>query len=110
MRNEATITAVEAIELAGTSISELGVASHKQGYTHLVVSDNMDDALVVVTHDGYYRAYGWTSVYKTGGGGPCNCDACQAGDDPEDWAGDSEHCEGIEDEIQRGIDNCIATS
>jgi hypothetical protein len=34
-----------------------------------------------------------TSIYRTGTGScKCNCDACAAGDNPSDWAGD---CDGI---------------
>lgn len=35
------------------------------------------------------------SLYVTGtGAAACNCEACQAGDDPEEWAGS---CDGIDD-------------
>ena len=106
-----TATATEIIEMAGTSLRELAVAGHEQGYTHLIVHTDdtgaIDDAIVTETADGYYRSADgeWESVYKAGCGScPCNCEACQNGDDPADWAGDGDACDFIRDEIERGLD------
>ena len=104
-------TATEIIEMAGTSLRELAVAGHEQGYTHLIVhtggDGKIDNAATIETSDGYYRSAGgdWESVYKAGCGScPCNCEACQNGDDPADWAGDGDACDFIQDEIERGLD------
>lgn len=102
-------TAADIMDMADTSIGELGVAGHQPGYTQLlvqVIDGEIVDAMVLVTIDAYYRSVDgtWYCVYTAGTGScPCNCDACQHGDDPADWAGDGEHCEGIEDDIDRGI-------
>jgi hypothetical protein len=103
----------EVLDIAGLSISGLSIAGHTQGYIHLVVSIDgngiIADALSAETVDGYYRNDDWTEIYKTGLSAPCNCEACAAGDDPDDWAGEAEFCAGIEESIQQGIDNIPCT-
>lgn len=101
------LTVDQVLELAGVTYSEIAVAQHQEGYIHIIVQTDGDgivtDASTTETEDGYYRNDEWTSIYRYGTGSvPCNCDACSAGDDPAEWAGDD--VDGIEDEIQRGID------
>lgn len=99
----------QALALAHTSVAELSIAQHQQRYTHLIVEldndNNIIDAWITYTADGYYcnADNNIHSVYSAGNSVPCNCDACVNGDNPEDWAGDTEHCDGIEDVILEKI-------
>ena len=106
-------TADEVLKMAETTLSELAIAGHESNYTKLVAQiDDGDiiDAFVTEDINEYdQRGDGWTLIFCTGTGStPCNCDACQAGDDPADWAGDDgDALAAIDDEIQRKIDEVL---
>jgi hypothetical protein len=101
------------LELAGTSLSKLCIMGHHQGYQHLIVRIEdgvITDASIFETVDGYYRSEDgeWHSIIKVGTGScPCNCDACQDGEDPADWADNDDAPVRMEDEIRAGIDDMI---
>jgi len=106
-------SAQQVLNLAGITISQLAVAAHRQNFLHIIIVRNNQggiiDALTAETTDGCYRNNDplIDSVYKVGTGSiPCNCDACIAGDDPA-WAGATEYCDSIEDELNQGIDDVV---
>jgi hypothetical protein len=99
--------------MAGTSLSKLAIAQHESNYTKLVVKiddGEVVDAMTDETINQYDRRQnGWVCIYTVGTGScPCNCDACQDGDDPADWAG--AEVDGIEEEIERGLNEAIETT
>ena len=104
------LDASQVLDLAQTSLNELAIASHGPNYLKLIV--HLDDEGIIdeayTTEDiNEYdsRGNGYTMLYMVGTGStPCNCDACQNGDDPADWAGDdSDALCYIEDAIDERI-------
>lgn len=100
----------QVLELAQTSLNELAIASHGLNYLKLIVhlDDDgiIDEAFVAEDTDKYdRRRNGYQMLFCAGTGStPCNCDACQNGDDPEAWAGDdSDALCAIEDAIEERI-------
>lgn len=102
--------AAEVLEMAGTTLGKLAIARHERNYTRLeVLLDDdgiIEDAVVTEQIDQANYDQAWKQVYQCGTGSvPCNCDACLAGDKPEDWAaGDGDALQAIEDDIQSTID------
>ena len=104
------LDAAQVLELAQTSLKELAISSHCNNYLKLIVhldDDGIIDEAYTTEDINEYdsRGNGYTMLYKVGTGStPCNCDACQNGDDPADWAGDdSDALCYIEDAIDERI-------
>jgi len=102
--------AEQVLELAKTSLNELAIAAHCNNYIKLIVHVDddgvIDDAFLSEDTDRYdSRRNGYQMLFCAGTGStPCNCDACQNGDDPADWAGDdSDTLCHIEDELDERI-------
>lgn len=90
---ERGIDAAELLEMAEVTVGDICIAEHKPNYRKLIVSIEdgyITDAAWIETADDYYRNPGWYQVLSVGtGSAGCNCDACVAGDNPEDWASDT---------------------
>ena len=82
-------TITEILEAANTNLSELAIAQHKKDYINLVVLIKDDKVIGAATVDSKEQySNEWHLLYAAGTGSvPCNCDACLAGDAPEEWAG-----------------------
>ena len=104
------LDAAQVLTLAQTSLNKLAIASHGNNYLKLIVhldDDGIIDEAFVSEDTNEYdsRGNGYTMLYRSGTGStPCNCEACQNGDDPADWAGDDRDtlCY-IEDAIEERI-------
>lgn len=108
-KQEVSMDVDQILTKAGVSLGKLCVESHRTGYLHIIV--HVKDSVIVgadtyETTDGYYRSNNgeWHSIIKVGTGSvPCNCDACQAGEDPADWADNDDAPAAMQDQIEDGI-------
>lgn len=92
------LTIEKVLEMAGVELSAIAIAQHEQGYMHLIVRNDGGDAGFVESLDSTYRNDEWTSLLTVGTGSiGCNCDGCEQGHDPADWAG--EEVSHLEDQI-----------
>lgn len=104
-------TTDDILTMAGTTLSELCIQSHRPNYVHLLVRILDGDIIEAKTYestDTYYpgRSAEWHSIVHVGTGScPCNCDSCQDGDNPDCWADDGETMLAMEDEIINGLAN-----
>lgn len=84
------------LDMAKTSKQDLSVLAHKHNYHQLIVrldDEKIVDAALIESTNNYYvdQCEEWHMIMQFGTGTcPCNCDACHAGDDPEDWAKDGD--------------------
>lgn len=92
--SDAMQTADGVLEHAGVTLADLCIRQHESGYAWLAVY--IEDGRVTDTEwredvgqGESYMSSDWHVLIRCGTGScPCNCDACGAGDDPADWAGD----------------------